>query len=126
MLACAWSCTSVLAVKLDCQPKGPLSPKSGAMKVTGTPDTGLPAASVTVTCKGLGKAVSRKALCCAPPVALMDKGAPVVTLNGLLVADATPEELASNWYLPASAMLRFENVARPVESVLTIALPENR
>src|SRR5262252_484801 len=97
------------------------------MKVTGTLDAGLPAASVMVTCRGFGKTVSTRAPCCAPPVALMDEAAPVVTLNGLLVADATtPEELASNWYLPACAMLRLENVARPVVSVLTVALPEKR
>ena len=44
-------------------PTLPLAPAPGAVKVTLTPDTGLPTASATVTASGLAKAVETAALC---------------------------------------------------------------
>ena len=64
------------------------------MNVTGTPATGLPAASVTSTCSGAPKTVKTKALCESPPLEAIDAGAPAMTWKTLLVADADPAALA--------------------------------
>jgi hypothetical protein len=54
----------------------PLAPLAGAVKVTFTPDTGLPKPSFTVADNRLAKAVLKVAVCGVPPLAVMAAGAP--------------------------------------------------
>jgi hypothetical protein len=56
----------VTAVGLD---RVALAPVAGAAKVTVTPDTGLPAESLTVACNAVGNAVPTTVDCGEPPVA---------------------------------------------------------
>src|SRR5271154_791968 len=55
----------------------PLAPLPGAVKVTVTPDMGLPLAALTVITSGLAKALPTVAVCGVPDVAVMLAGKPV-------------------------------------------------
>src|SRR5271157_1892660 len=59
--------------------KVPLAPAAGAVKVTTTPATKLPKASVTVAESGVAKAVLIVTLWGVPPLAVIFAGAPVTT-----------------------------------------------
>jgi hypothetical protein len=67
-----------------------LAPDDGAEKVTVTPETGLPPASVTVTCSGVVKALFMAADCVVPPVAVIMAAEPVVLVNTNDAAVAAP------------------------------------
>ena len=74
-------------------PLAPL-PDAGAVKVTVAPLTGLPPASLTVTCSGVGYAVLIAVLCGVPAVAVMLAASPTWLLNEKLAAPVTPATLA--------------------------------
>jgi hypothetical protein len=99
-------------------PKMPLAPLPGALNVTGTPTLALPNASVTVTLKGVGKAVLMSTLCPPPPVAVIRAGAPTLLVR-LNVAEAAPLA-AVTVYAPATVLaLNVGEVALPLLSVFT-------
>ena len=72
----------------------PLAPVAGAVKVTTTPDTGLPPLSFTVACRAAPNAVLIVALCGVPAVAVRDAGTPTVLVRTKLTAVA-PVALAT-------------------------------
>jgi hypothetical protein len=63
---------------VDPPAKVPLAPDAGAVKVTTTPFTGLPPASVTVAVSRFPKDVLTAVLCPDPPVAAMAAAGPAV------------------------------------------------
>jgi hypothetical protein len=73
----------------------PLAPEAGALKVTLTPETGLPLVSLTVATNGLLKAWLTCALCPPPEVAVMVEAGPAAFVKtkeaDKLLADAVTE-----------------------------------
>jgi hypothetical protein len=65
--------------------KVPAAPLAGAVNVTVTPLTGLPAEFRTVAAKGPAKAVLTLALCGVPPLAIIDAGLAVLLTVKLYV-----------------------------------------
>ena len=74
--------------------KAPLGPEAGAVKVTVTPGTGLPALSLTVACRAVAKAAPTVALCGVPLAAVIEAGAPAVLVRAKLTVEA-PGALAT-------------------------------
>ena len=75
--------------------KVPLAtPAAGAVNVTVAPLTGLPPASLTVTCSAVGYAVLIATLCGVPAVATTLAAAPAWLVSAKLVGVATPVTLA--------------------------------
>jgi hypothetical protein len=72
----------------------PLAPALGAVKVTLTPETGLPPLSFTVACKAVANAVLIVALCGVPAVAVMLAAAPAVLVSEKLAVGVTPTAAA--------------------------------
>ena len=68
----------------------PLWPDDGAVKVTASPETGLPKLSVTVTSSGLPKAVFTVVLCGEPEVATMLLAVPARLVRLKLAGVLTP------------------------------------
>ncbi len=91
--AAAVATPSALVVAVFTPPaKVPLAPLAGALKVTVTPDTGLPKASFTVAARFVANAVLTVAVCGVPAVAVIAAGAParLVSANpGLVVCVPT-------------------------------------
>ena len=65
----------------------PLAPLAGAVKVTLTPLTGLPVASVTVACRAVAKLELIVALCPDPAVAAMAEEVGAVMVNWFELVD---------------------------------------
>ena len=61
--------------------KVPLAPDEGAVKVTTTPDTGLPPESFTVATNGEANAVLRPADCPPPLVAVIADAGPAMLVS---------------------------------------------
>src|SRR5581483_10304694 len=80
----------------DITPPGkvPLAPLPGAVKVTDTPLTGFPPASVTVARRAVVNAVPAVVLCGVPPEATIPAGEPAVFVKLKLALPDTPEALA--------------------------------
>ena len=68
-----------------------MAPLAGAVKVTVTPGTGLPKASVTVATSGLAKAVLTVAVCPDPEFAVIVVGAPTVIVTVVVPQEEVPE-----------------------------------
>ena len=68
-------------------PNTPEDPLAGAVKVTLTPDTGLPPASFTVTPRGVAKAVASAALCGVAPAFAVIADAPAVFVSEKLIEE---------------------------------------
>ena len=85
----------VAVVVLPPPAKVPLAtPAAGAVKVTVAPLTGLPPASLTVTCSAAGYAVLIAMLCGVPAVAVMLAAGPAWLVNEKLPVPVTPATLA--------------------------------
>ena len=85
-LTLAWPLASVVAVADDSVADAPVA---GAAKVTATPLSGLPAASLTSTCSGTAKGARTVVLCGVPPVAVMVDAVPAVIVKALLCAETS-------------------------------------
>lgn len=72
----------------------PLAPLAGAVNVTDTLGTALPAESWTVALNAAANAEPTKTLCAAPAVAVIDAAAPGLLVKENEAAVATPETLA--------------------------------
>lgn len=71
-----------------------LAPETGAANDTAAPGTGLPCASLTVTCSAAGNAVLIGPVCGVPPVATIDAAGPGVLESAKATGTATPPALA--------------------------------
>ena len=78
----AWPFAAVTTVALSVPPKLALAPRLGAVKVTVTPESGLPVPSFTIATKGFWKAVLTVAVCPIPFIAESDSTPPA----GLIVS----------------------------------------
>jgi hypothetical protein len=78
----------VVAVALD---RIALAPDDGTEKVTVTPETGLPPASVTVTCSGAAKPLEIAVDCGVPPVGAIFAAGPFVFVSANAAVLVTPE-----------------------------------
>jgi hypothetical protein len=87
VLAVARPLALVVAVVVVVVPNLPEAPEEGAVKVTVTPETGLPTASVTSATSGLAKAAFSAADCPEPEETATLAGLPTMTVNELLVAE---------------------------------------
>ena len=85
-LTLAWPLASVVAVADDSVAEAPVA---GAAKVTVTPLSGLPAASLTSTCSGTAKGASTVVLCGVPPVGVIVAAGPAVIVKALLCAETS-------------------------------------
>jgi hypothetical protein len=72
----------------------PLAPVAGAVKVTLTPETGLPLLSCTVACSAVPNAVLIVALCGVPAVAVTLAADPAVLVSEKVAAVVTPATVA--------------------------------
>ena len=63
------------------------APVAGAAKVTVTPLSGLPAASLTSTCSGTAKGARTVVLCGVPPLVTIAAAGPAVIVKTLLCAE---------------------------------------
>jgi hypothetical protein len=84
----------VVAVAVDDPLNAPPGPEVGAVNVTMTPLTGLPAASSTVACKAVAKAVPAGLVCALPPVAAILAAAPGRLVSAKLAGVETPAAVA--------------------------------
>ena len=75
--------------------KLPLAPEAGGVKVTVTPETGLPPLSFTVATRGAAKAVLMAVLCGVPLVAVIEAAVPAVLVSAKLAVPATPDTEAA-------------------------------
>lgn len=104
--------------------KVPVAPKPGAAKVTLTPATGLPPASLTVATKGAAKAVLTAALCPPPLVAVIEAGGAPLFVSEKLAGVVTPATLAFTLYGPPAVPLAVKtgDVAIPDALVVAVAV----
>jgi hypothetical protein len=101
----------------------PLAPDTGAAKVTTTPPTGLPNASVTVAWRFVAKGVPTAALCGVPAVAAIFTAPPAVFVR-LYVAVPVPGAVAVTLYGPAIAFaVKTAAVAIPLAFVVAVFTP---
>src|SRR5579862_1379592 len=89
----AWPEASVVALAADSVADAPLD---GAAKLTVTPLSGLPAASLTSTCSGAANGASTVVLCGVPPVTVMLEAVPAVIVKALLCAETSEVPTAVN------------------------------
>src|SRR5579862_4195345 len=93
-LTLAWPPASVVAVAEDNVADAPVA---GAAKLTVTPLSGLPEASLTSTCSGAAKGARTVVLCGVPAMAVIVDAAPAVIVKALLCADTSEVPTAVNW-----------------------------
>lgn len=101
----------------------PLAPKPGAEKVTFTPLTGLPPASLTVATRGAAKAALTVVLCPPPLVAVIEAGEPALLVSEKTAGLDTPLTFELTWYGPAIPFaVNVGAAAQPDASVITVAV----
>jgi thiamine transporter ThiT len=125
----AFVATVIVAVLLLNTPE---APEPGAVNVTFTPETGLLAASFTVTASGLAKAVMMAADCgVVPAFAVIDEGDPAVLVSEKFTV-GTPAAVAVTVYGPPDVAFAVNGaeatpealVARLIVAVLLLNSPE--
>src|SRR2546426_6432683 len=95
-------------------------------KVTATPDTGLPLASLTITDGGIGTAVPAVTVCLSPALIATCVADPAVTITVPDVTGVTwGAEKASVRGPARPVIVRFVNAARPPASVAIGVTPES-
>jgi hypothetical protein len=96
------------------------APEPGAVKLTGTPLTGLPKESLTNACSGVANGAKIVALCGVPALADKTAGTPGDITKAILCAEVRDVAVAETWYCPAVVKLRLEKVARPAAFVVAV------
>ena len=79
-----------LVTALEAPWNDPLAPLEGAVKVTVTPLTGLPDASMTVAWRGVANTVLTVVVCGVPPVAAIEAAAPGALVSEKVAGVVTP------------------------------------
>jgi hypothetical protein len=98
------------------------APLDGGAKVTVTPLTALPCASVTVAASAAPKAVLTCVLCEAPPVATIAAADPAVFVRLKTPCCDAPRTVALTAYAPAMVFAVAVTLAAPVESVVAVSV----
>src|SRR5271168_3203466 len=93
----------------------PLAPAPGAVKVTATPETGLPPASLTTALR-VAKGVLTRTVCGVPDEAVMVAGGPI---SGAVKVTATPET-----GLPPASLTTALRVAKGVLTRTVCGVPD--